>query len=144
MENLIPIKSGGVFNRTTIAKGLEAARNLYLSQGYVNFTSVPTPQVDDAAGTVGFVIDVYEGGQFHFGDLDVEGMQEKHRQILLSAWEGLRGQPYNAEDADKFFKRFFSSPLRNITPENYTTRNIDEHSRSVNYSLQLLPSLRYR
>ena len=139
LENLIPIKSGGVFNRTTIAKGLEAARDLYSSQGYVNFTSVPTPQVDDEAGTVAFVIEVDEGQQFRFGELEVEGMQEKHRQILLSAWENLRGSTYSAKSADEFFNRFFSSPLPNITPSNYTIRNIDERKHLVNYSLRLTP-----
>ena len=140
LAKLIPFRAGEIFNRTKIANGLEAARKLYDSRGYINFTSVPTPQVDDEAGTVSFVIDVSEGGQFHFGDLNVEGIQEAHRQILLSAWEGLRGQPYNAEDADKFFKRFFSSPMPNVMPRDYTIRNLDEHNHAVNYSLRLIPN----
>jgi outer membrane protein assembly factor BamA len=144
LEKLIPTQVGEVFNRTKIASGLETVKKLYDSRGYINFTSVPTPQVDDAEGTVSFEIDIDEGGQFHFGKLDVEGMQEAHRRILLSAWEGLHGKPYNEEKANRFFERFFRSPLPNITPEDYTTHNIDEHSRSVDYSLQLLPSLRYR
>jgi outer membrane protein assembly factor BamA len=140
LEKLIPLKAGELFNRTTIAKGLEAVQNLYSSRGYINVTFVPAPQADDEAGTVSFVIDVSEGGQFHFGDLDVEGMQEAHRQILLSAWEGLRGQPYNAEDADKFFKRFFSSPRPNVMPRDYAIRNLDEPNHAVNYSLRLIPN----
>ena len=140
LEKLIPLKSGDVFNRTMFAKGLEAARNLYLSQGYINFTYVPTPQVDDEAETVAFVIDVDEGGQFRFGELEVEGMQEKHRQILLSAWKDLHGSTYSPESADRFFNRFFSSPLPNITPSNYTTHQIDERKHLVNYLLRLTPT----
>ena len=86
-------------------------------------------------------MDVDEGGQFHFGELAVEGMEEAHRKILLSAWQQLRGRPYNREDADKFF---FRSPLTNIKPENYTIFKIDEYNLSVNYSLRFEPSLRYR
>lgn len=142
LGKLIPVHAGELFNRTKVAGGLEAARKLYESKGFINIVSIPTSQVDDEAGTVAFVIDVDEGGQFHFGDLDVQGMQEAHRRLLLSAWEGLRGQPYKAEDADKFFNRFFRSPLPNVRPEDYTVRHIDEYDHSVDYSLELTPSLR--
>jgi hypothetical protein len=71
-------------------------------------------------------------------------MEEAHRGILLSAWQGLRGRPYNVEDADDFFNRYFRSPRPNIKPENYTVRRIDEANHSVNYSLQFVPWFRYR
>jgi outer membrane protein insertion porin family len=139
LDKLIPIKQGELFNRTTIANGLEATRNRYVSRGYINFTSVPTPEVDEEAGTVAFLIDVDEGAPFRFGDLNVEGMQEKDRRILLSAWDSLRGNTYSPEYADRFFDHFFSSPLPNIRPRDYTVRNIDERMHLVNYSLRLVP-----
>ncbi len=144
LTSLIPFEPGELFSRTKIAEGLNAARKLYDSRGYINYTCVPTPNTDDDAGTIAFEMDVDEGGQFRFGELDVQGMEEAHREILLSAWEGLRGRPYNAEDADKFFNRFFRSPWPNIKPENYTIRKIEEFSHTVDYSLQLAPSIRYR
>jgi outer membrane protein assembly factor BamA len=144
VEKLIPGQPGEIFNRTKIAEGLNAARKLYDSRGYINFTCVPTPEVDEEAATVGFVIDVSEGGPFHFGELDVEGMEASHREILLTAWQGLRGRTYNSGDADNFFNRFFRSPRPAVKPENYATRNIDEFNHSVNYSLKFEPSLRYR
>jgi outer membrane protein insertion porin family len=144
LAKLIPVRAGELFNRSKMAGGLEAVRKMYTSEGYIDFTSIPIPQIDEEAGTVAFVIDVDEGGQFHFGELAVVGMQEEHRRILLSAWEGLRGQPYKTEAADKFFRRFFKSPFPNVTPGDYTIRNIDWYSHSVNYSLQLTPSLHYR
>ena len=144
LASLIPFRPGELFNRTKIAEGLNAAQKLYASRGFINYVSIPTPQIDDSAGTIAFEIDVDEGRQFRFGDLLVEGMEEAHREILLSAWEGLRGRPYNPDDADKFFNRYFRSPWPNITPENYTVRKIDEANHSVNYSLRFVPSLRYR
>jgi outer membrane protein assembly factor BamA len=144
LANLIPFEPGELFSRTKIAEGLNAARKLYDSRGYINYTVVPTPDTDDDSGTVAFEMDVDEGGQFRFGELDVQGMEEAHRDLLLSAWQGLRGRPYNAEDADKFFNRYFRSPWPNVSPENYTVRRIDEANRSVNYSLQFDPSIHYR
>jgi hypothetical protein len=71
-------------------------------------------------------------------------MEEAHREMLLSAWQRLRGRPYNVDDADAFFNHYFRSPGPDVRPENYTIRKVDEASRSVNYSLQFDPSLRYR
>jgi outer membrane translocation and assembly module TamA len=143
LSKLMPVRPGEIFCRRKIANGLEAVRSLYADRGYINFTSIPISRIDEEAGTLAFEIDVDEGGQFHFGNLDIEGMEEAHRQILASAWEELRGHPYNQKEADKFFNRFFKSPLNGVIPEDYVIRHVDEVDRSVSYALQLLPSLRH-
>lgn len=143
LAKLIPIELGEVFSRTKIAAGLNAVKKLYDSRGYINYACIPTPETNDDAATVAFVMVVDEGGQFRFGELDVQGIEEPHREILLNAWQGLHGRPYNAEDADNFFNHYFRSPWPKIRPENYTIRKIDEGDRSVNYSLQFVPYVRY-
>lgn len=144
LKNLIPFTPGELFNRTKIVEGLNTVRNLYGSRGYINYTCVPTPQTNDDVATIAFEMDVDEGGQFRFGELDVEGMEEAHRGMLLSAWQGLRDRPYSRGDADRFFNRFFKSPRPNITPEDYAIRQIDEANHLVNYSLKFVPNFRYR
>lgn len=144
LANLISFRPGELFNRSKIARGLSAAQKLYASLGFINFICMPTPEIDDEAATIALKMDIDEGRQFRFGELHVEGMEEAQRKILLSAWQGLLGRPYNVEDADKFFSRHFRSPWANVRPENYTTREIDEANHSVNYFLQFVPWLRYR
>jgi hypothetical protein len=144
LANLIPFEPGELFSRTKIADGLNAAKKLYDSRGYINFTVIPTPLTDDDAGTVAFNMDVDEGGQFRFGELEVQGIEQAHREILLSAWEGLRRRPYNVQDANRFFNQYFRSPLPHVNPTDIAVRKIDERNRSVNYSLQFDPSIRYR
>ena len=144
LARLIPIRPGEFFSRKKFAHGLEAAKTIYDSHGYINYSPIPQPQVDEEAGTLGWVIEVDEGGQFRFGELDVQGIEQAHRQILLSAWQGLQGRPYNAKDADEFFNRYFRSPRPHISPENYAVRRIDQAKRTVNYSLQFVPWIRYR
>lgn len=144
LANLIPFSTGELFNRAKIAGGLDAAKKLYASLGFINFICIPTPEIDEESATIALKMDIDEGGQFRFGELHVEGMEEAQREILISAWQGLRGRRYNVEDADTFFNRYFRSPRPNIRPENYTTREIDEPNHSVNYYLQFVPWLRYR
>ena len=145
LARLIPIRPGEFFSRKKFAHGLEAAKTLYDSHGYINYSPIPQPQIDEEAGTLGWVIEVDEGGLFRFGDLHVEGMQEAHRKLLLSAWgKHVRGRPYRRQDANDFFNRFFKSPSPGIQPEDYVSSYIDAESHSVNYSLRLVPSVRYR
>ena len=144
LAKLIPFEPGELFSRAKIAEGLKAAKKLYDSRGYINYTVIPTPIADDDAGTVAFEMDVDEGGQFRFGELDVQGMEQAHRQMLLSAWQALQGRPYDAQDADEFFNHYFRSPRPHINPATLAVRRIDERNRSVNYLLQFDPSIRYR
>jgi len=69
-------------------------------------------------------------------------MEEKHQEVLLSAWKELRGQVFSQTDADEFFNRFFRSPLQWVRPEDYTALHIDEANRLVSYKLSLAPSMR--
>jgi outer membrane protein assembly factor BamA len=144
LAKLIPFEPGELFIRAKIADGLNAAKKLYESRGYINYTVIPIPDTNDGGGTLAFDMDVDEGEQFRFGELNVQGIEEAHRQILLSAWQGLRGRPYNAEGANKFFNHYFRSPSPHINPTDIAVRKIDERNRSVNYSLQFDPSIRYR
>ena len=145
LERLMPMQPGEIFSRRKLAIGLEAAHNLYHSHGYINYTPIPQPQIDEEAGSLGWLIEVDEGGLFRFGDLHIEGMPDAHRKVLLSAWgKHVRGRPYRRQEADDFFNRFFKSPSPGIQPEDYVSFYIDPDSHSVNYSLRLVASLRYR
>jgi outer membrane protein assembly factor BamA len=144
LSKLIPFQPGEIYNRSKIADGLKALTNLYDSMGYINATYVPTPETNEDAGTVAFEIEVYEGGQYHFGELDVEGMDSSDRETLISAWQQLHGSPYNKQKEEKFFGEYFRAPLSQIKPENYTFREVKQDEHVVNYSLHFVPWLRYR
>jgi hypothetical protein len=141
--DLMPIHPGEIFSRSKIAKGLEEARKLYHSHGYMNFTSIPNTLIDEAGRGIALEIDVDEGGAFHWGNLHVEGMREPDKLELLRGWEGLRGQVYASEpnqELDKFFATYFR-PLRSgVTPSDYAKWKIDEKARTVDVYLSLMPN----
>ena len=142
LNRLFSVNRGETFSRSKFAAGLEAVRRMYYSIGYINYIGVPAPLIDEEAKTIGFTIDVDEGGQFRFGCLTIVGMRPEHEKIVLNAWEGLRGQPYSSAEADRFFTRFLRSPLAWVKPEDYTSRHINEREHLVDYSLELAPRTR--
>jgi outer membrane protein assembly factor BamA len=116
LRELFPEKRGEIFSKEQIAKGLENLRHLYGSAGYVNFTSVPSTEIDDEHASIDLQVDIDEDRVFHWGNLHVNGMRGQDSEILLRVWEGLQGQIYTSsrQELESFFRRFFR-PLRRGT-----------------------------
>lgn len=137
LNRIFAVHDGEIFRRQRIANGLEAVRNLYLSHGYINITMIPYPKVDEARKTVSFEMDIDEGKQFRFGELEMQGVEDEHRRILLSAWSELRGETYSPERADDFFRHFFTPLRAGVSPKDYTHTYLNQAKGTVDYSLSL-------
>jgi outer membrane protein assembly factor BamA len=83
LRNAFPIQRGEIFSREKIAKGLENLRQLYVSQGYLNFVTVPTTHVDDVSGTIDLDVDVDEGKQFKLRRIDILGVDPETAARIL-------------------------------------------------------------
>jgi hypothetical protein len=146
LVDLMPVHPGEIFSRSKIAKGLDEARKLYRSHGYINFTCIPNTVFDEAQHDVALEIEVDEGGAFHWGDLHVEGMSEPDKRQLLRGWEDLRGQVYGSSPnhvLNTFFTRYFRPLRRGVTPADYARWKIDQRACTVDVylSLESNPSL---
>jgi hypothetical protein len=143
LQAVMPIHQGEVANRGRIADGLEAVRKLYGTRGYINFTCVPETEFNDAAHTLGLRIDVDEGGQFHFGELHLPGLDDVNKERLLRQWDSIKGTTYSWEKQDAFFE----SAMRPAGPRprnrfhylQYVNLHLDETERAVNFSISFLP-----
>jgi outer membrane protein insertion porin family len=71
---LIPLRSGEIFSRSAVAKGLENVRRLYSSRGYINFIVVPDPYFDEQNGLISLIMDVDEGPQYRMGTVSFIGL----------------------------------------------------------------------
>lgn len=96
LRALFPAKDGAWFNATAIQKGLENLHKAYGQLGYINFTAVPTPRVDDAKHLVYIDIDIDEEKPFYVSRIEFQGNtitrdRVIRRQLLLE-----EGQVYNS------------------------------------------------
>jgi outer membrane protein assembly factor BamA len=114
---------GDEFNGSAIGKGLESLRQLYSTDGHINFTAVPQLRIEQDRGSVELIVSMEEGPVFNFGRLHVEGKEIRagKADALLSAWAPLSGKAFNApllskwlvENAD-FLPNDGQSPLRHV------------------------------
>lgn len=133
LRDLFPIRDGEVFNRTRVAEGLEKLRNAYATQGYINFTSVPTPTTDESGNLVSLDVDMDEGKQFVVSGIDLVAQDE---QTLIQASNDLLlkvGQVYNQGLIDLFSRKY---PL-NSAKSSVSGHNLDERKGTVSITLDL-------
>jgi len=135
LVSLIPVQPGEIFSRAQIARGLELLRQRYQSAGYVNFTSIPNTEFDEADASVRLNIDVDEGELFRWGELHVTGLDTGKTQELTAGWEALRGKPYSPGSLQEFCSRFFRPTPIGTDPAEYTKRKIDEKTGTIDVSI---------
>jgi outer membrane protein insertion porin family len=96
LRSQFPTKDGELFNATAIGKGLDNLRKAYGSLGYINFTAVPTPRIDDAKHLVFLDIDIDEGQAFTVSRIEFQGNTITRDRVIRRELLIEEGQPYNS------------------------------------------------
>jgi len=137
LRSVFPIQNGDVFSREKIAQGLEMLRRTYSESGYINFTAVPDTSFDNDARVISLLIDMDEGKQFHFGNIEIVGLDDAIRREVLK--DAPIGQIYRPELLDQFLAKYTSVfKLRPDDPR-LLAKRMDEQSGTVSIILYACP-----
>lgn len=140
LRGLFPIKDGEIFNRQKIAKGLENLKNAYASQGFINFTPLPTPTFDEQKKSVGFNIDIDEGKRFSVRRIEFQGNTTTRDKVIRRELVLEEGQVYNEQYWKLSIQRLnqlgFFEQIKPDDP-NVTERHLDEKEGLVDLTLKL-------
>lgn len=93
LRSAFPMKNGEFFRRGKIAEGLEKLRELYVSDGFLDFATI----VDDQAlsdSTVVLTLKTAEGPQYHLGKLEIFAPAELADK-LRAQWHMPEGAVFN-------------------------------------------------
>ena len=96
LRSQFPTKDGEWFNATAIGKGLDNLRKAYGSLGYINFTAVPTPRIDDAKKEVFLDIDIDEGKPFTVSRIEFSGNTITRDRVIRRELLLEEGATYNS------------------------------------------------
>jgi outer membrane protein assembly factor BamA len=106
LRRQFPLVNGDIFDTDKVRIGLEQLRKLYGASGFVNFTPVPEPQINEDAHSILLRIDLDEGALFHFGSLTVQGEESVPgaRDRLLTAWKRYEGSIFTGQIPPGFLR----------------------------------------
>jgi outer membrane protein assembly factor BamA len=136
LRALLPVQQGDIFDTHKIQQGLEELRKAYGARGFINFTIVPSTQIDEESGRITLLVELDEGKQFRLGRVEVTGLDsEKLRKLLQDS--GV--VPGNVFDAVRYedFARQSQEILRDFRAEDDVERRIHEESGTVDLTFHV-------
>jgi outer membrane protein assembly factor BamA len=83
LRAIFQVKDGEVFSRSRVAEGLQNLRKVYGEFGYINYTGAPNTRFDEIHRRVYVAVDIDEGKQFYVERLDILGLDDASRELLL-------------------------------------------------------------
>jgi hypothetical protein len=139
LRNLIPIVSGDVFSISKIRDGLRAIRELYDTQGYINFTVVPEAQCNENRKSIHLTLILDEGGQFRISKVLIlapKGTAER----LYATWPIKPGAIYDAKLVDRFFVGNRALLPVGWNPSENFAISLDEKNKTIEVRLSVCPA----
>ena len=124
LRSQFPTKDGEYFNATAVGKGLDNLRKAYGSLGYINFTAVPTPRIDDAKHLVYLDIDIDEGKPFTVSRIEFQGNTITRDRVIRRELLLEEGAVYNSNLWEQ-------SLLRLNQLDYFDALKVDQDSRST-------------
>lgn len=105
LRGLIPLADGAVFNSEQIGQGISHLQKAYSELGFLNMTSAPDTEVNDANDTINIQWDIDEGKQFFVRDVEFDGVSPATADTLRRRCYLKRGDVYNSLLLDKFVRQ---------------------------------------
>jgi outer membrane protein assembly factor BamA len=119
----------------SLKRDLEALTKLYRSRGYMTAKIRADPEMNDAANTVHYAINVMEGDLYIMGELEFLGVDTASRDRLAAAWKLPEGQPYNPD-----YTRTFLDEAPQLLPKGLRysiklTEELDAKAKAVDVTI---------
>jgi outer membrane protein assembly factor BamA len=114
LQGFIHAQTGAPADAVQLAADLEQVRNLYGSHGYLNSTIKLEPQLDDAAATAIYHLEVREDHVYHMGELEFRGIDNILAAKLRARWKLRPGDIY-----DSGYLRQFLTEADKLLPTNF-------------------------
>jgi outer membrane protein assembly factor BamA len=84
LRAVFPLSGGELSSVALVRKGIETLTKLYSSRGYIDFTAVPTTEVDNNLQRISLVMRLDQQKQFRVGNLVIEGIDPSLDALLRS------------------------------------------------------------
>jgi outer membrane protein insertion porin family len=138
LRTLFPIKDGETFDTHLVQKGLENLRKAYGSIGYINYSSIPSTEIDDEKKQITLSVDSEEGKSFTVRRIEFVGNTTTRDRVIRRELMVQEGQTFNAQLWDLSILRLNQlNYFEALKPEEDTERKIDEQNASVDLTVRV-------
>ncbi len=96
LRDLFPIKDGDTFNKQLIGKGLDNLRKAYGEIGFIDFSPVPTTEIDDVKKEITLNVEVEEGKPYYVRRIEFQGNTTTRDRVIRRELLVQEGQVFNS------------------------------------------------
>jgi outer membrane protein assembly factor BamA len=104
LQKLITVPAGQLTNLLQLQENLDQVVKLYGTRGYLEARCKLEPHLDPSAKTASFTAQVTEGIVFVFGELSIEGLDNKTAARIRDQWSLRVGEPFDTGYEISFLK----------------------------------------
>jgi outer membrane protein insertion porin family len=138
LRGLFPIKDGETFDKHLIGKGLDNLRKAYGELGYIDFSSVPTTEVDDEKKLITLNIEMEEGKPYFVRRIEFQGNTTTRDRVIRRELLVQEGQVFNSRLWDISILRlnqlnYFDA----LKAEDDTERKLDPQAGTVDLTVKV-------
>ncbi len=138
LRNLFPIKDGDTFNKQLIGKGLDNLRKAYGEIGFIDFSPVPTTEIDDVKKEITLNVEVEEGKPYYVRRIEFQGNTTTRDRVIRRELLVQEGQVFNSRLWDISVLRlnqlnYFDA----LKPEDDTERKLDTQNGTVDLTVKV-------
>jgi outer membrane protein insertion porin family len=138
LRSVFPIKDGDIFDTHLLQKGIEGLRKAYGTIGYINFSSVPTFDIDDEHQLITVNINVEEGKPYFVRRIEFQGNTTTRDRVIRRQLLVQEGQTFNAQLWDISILRLNQlNYFEALKPEEDTERKLNEQEGSVDLTVKV-------
>ena len=115
LRKLFPLNDGAIYNRDKYQAGLSAVIDAYAEQGFIDCQINQIIKSDDVNQTVALEMDITEGAKYHWGNIQVIGLDPTIETALRSRLA--TGSPVNRKLIQDFYQEYKSLLPVDASPE---------------------------
>jgi outer membrane protein insertion porin family len=138
LRGLFPIKDGDTFDNHLVGKGLDNLRKAYGELGYINFSSVPSTEIDDEKKLITLTIETEEGKPFFVRRIEFQGNTTTRDRVIRRELLVQEGQVFNSRLWELSVLRLNQlNYFDTLKPEDDTERKLNEQDGTVDLTVKV-------
>ncbi|MCU1271026.1 MAG: hypothetical protein JWN74_2320 [Acidobacteriaceae bacterium] len=139
LRELIHLKPGEPANSVELADDLQQLHKLYGTKGYLFAHVEAVPNMDDAAATVGYQLNMIEEEMYRMGELSIDGVPPENAKKMLAQWQMKKGDPYDSSYPQRFFSIMYRDFGLHGSYDVAPKEAINRQEKTVSVTLHFVP-----
>jgi outer membrane protein insertion porin family len=135
LRAMFPVIDGDTFDTHQLRLGLENMRKAYGTKGFINFSDVPSFDIDEQHALIAVNLEIDEGKRYTFGQVRILGLEPSLAQRLLHESGIEAGKVFDTSLLNRFVEENRTSLPNNAGPESDVLRRLDDQLGAVDITM---------